>query len=168
MLLLSLVPACGGREQPERFSAELRPMNDSGVTGSARVERTGGHLRVVISARGLAPEQIHEQRLGGFAGTGREARCPAGADDADGDGRLSPSEARRAYGGEVMSLEPFPTVGRERRLRYDLTFPVAPERAEAVDRRVIVLHGMSTRGYGGRGYRAEVPVACGALAPERG
>ena len=155
------VSACG--EQPgaldaRLYSAELRPLNDSGVEGRARFAREGEHLTVTIAADGLERNQIHGQSLHGFFEEGRRAECPAG-DEA----QLRNFEGAGVYGPPVRPLEPFPTVGSAGRLDYRLTFTDDPDRLDPLENRTLVLRGVSDEGK----YRPDLPVACGRLTPGR-
>jgi len=149
------VAACGeqpGATDADRYSAELRPLNGSGVQGRARLDREGEHLTVAIQAEGLTPDRIHQQSVHGFVGERRAAECPVRESD---DGRLA-----SAYGPRLRALEPFPTVGSDGRLDYRLTFTVDPEQLEPLETRTLVLEGASTDG---ATYRPDLPVACGRL-----
>ena len=155
------VSACG--EQPgvtdaERYSAELQPLNDSGVEGRARLAREGEHLTVTIEADGLAPKRIHGQAVHGFLGERRAAECPSEA--SGDDGLLGWEEGASEYGPRLYRLEPFPTVESDGRLKYRLTFNVDPDRLAPLDTRALVLRGDSTDGK----YRPDLPVACGRLS----
>ena len=155
------VSACG--EQPgaldaRLYSAELQPLNDSGVEGRARLARKGEHLTVTIAADGLERNQIHGQALHGFFEEGRRAECPAG-DEA----QLRNFEGAGVYGPPVRPLEPFPTVGSSGRLDYRLTFTDDPDRLDRLENRTLVLRGVSDEGK----YRPDLPVACGRLTPGR-
>jgi len=156
------VSACGEQPGPadaDRYSAELRPLNDSGVDGRARLVREGEHLMVTIEADGLEPDQIHQQGVHGFVEDERGAECPAG-DEA----RLTDEEGENVYGPRLRALQPFPTVGSNGRLAYRLTFTVDPDQLDPLKNRALVLRGAS----GGEGtYRPDLPVACGRLTPGR-
>lgn len=152
--------ACG--EQPgvadaERYSAELQPLNDSGVQGRARLAREGEHLTVAIEADGLAPNRIHGQAIHGFLGERRPGECPA--EESVAGGTLGAEEGASEYGPRLDRLEPFPTVQSDGRLDYRLTLNVDPDRLEPLDTRTLVLRGDST---GGK-YRPDLPIACGRI-----
>jgi len=155
------VSACGeapGAADADRYSVELRPLNDSGVEGRARLDREGEHLAVTIVADGLAPDQIHGQGLHGFVEQRRPAEC---ADGESGDaGPPADDEGASAYGPRLRALEPFPTVGSDGRLAYRLTFTIDPDQVEPLDSRALVLRGASRDG---APYRPGLPVACGRL-----
>ena len=173
VLLLALAPACGQEEAadraaaPQRFVADLAPLNESGVDGTARMALAADHLTVDIEARGLE-RAIHGQYVHGRRGErGREASCPVPADDTDADGFVGIEEGERAYGRALLALEPFPTVGRSGRLDWDLTVNVDPRRIRPLDRGVVLLRGRSADldRRGGDEYVPDLPVACGRIEP---
>ena len=146
--------------------AELRPVNDSGVRGRAELTRDGERLVVHVSASGLTKNRVHDMHVHGFSpdASGRQARCPRG-ERADGDDLLRHSEATRRYGEVILPIEPYPTVGEDGRIDYDLTLTLDGETdLEPLGDRVVDLHGMSVRREGGnRVYAPSLPVACGSL-----
>jgi len=160
-VVLALFASCGdegdddeGRSDDTAYSAQLRPLNGSGVTGEATFEFQDDGIKVRITARGLAPGEILPTYVKGFAGT-REARCP------DSGGDHNAREAR-AYGDTLFSVEPFPTIEPgEASLRYYLMLtPSEAElrRLEPLERRTLVLEA------GDRRARTS-PVACGEISP---
>lgn len=154
--------ACGGGDSNDSegtaYTTDLRPLNGSGVEGTARIVDQDGELEVEIEANGLAANRIHPQHVHGFE-DGSAARCPDGEDD----GLLTAGEGEDGYGPVVVELAPFPTVGKDGRLRYRVPIPLRERQVEDLDQRAVVLHGLR-RGEGGDGrYRTDVPVACGRL-----
>lgn len=158
-LILALLVGCGDEGGDDEsgsddaaYSAQLRPLNGSGVTGEATFESQEDGIAVRITARGLEPGQVLPTYVKGFAGT-REARCPDSGDE------LSAREAR-AYGDTLFTVEPFPTIKPgEARLRYDLMLTPSEgelRRLEPLERRTLVLEA-------GEG-RARTPVACGEIS----
>ena len=168
---LVLVPACGQDSQElDRYTARLRAINDSGVSGTASLSLVGDRLLVEIDAEEMVPDRIHPQNL--FAGAGEQgrARCPTAAADADGSGLVTPVEVQDAFGPGAVPLEPFPTVGSDGELAYRLTSELEPGELEELDGRVLVLHGRggaTSEGAPADGYEPGMPVACGRLAPAR-
>lgn len=170
--LLVLAPACGqepatgGGGEAQRFAADLRPLSGSDVEGTARMTLAGNHLIIDIDARGLEPRWIHPQHIRGAPEENGEPSCPASADDLDNGGyRLE--EGERADGGNLLALEPFPTVGRKGRLDWNVTMNVDPDELRPLERRVVVLRGrMAGRDARGRAeYDPDIPVACGVIRP---
>jgi hypothetical protein len=168
---LVLVPACGqDSRELDRYTARLRAINDSGVSGTASLNLVGDRLLVEIDAEEMVPDRIHPQNL--FAGNGEQgrARCPTAAADADGSGLVTPVEVQDAFGPGAVPLEPFPTVGSDGELAYRLTSELEPGKLEKLDGRVLVLHGLGggrSEGAPADGYEPGMPVACGRLAPAR-
>lgn len=170
--LLALAAACGQEEAadraeaPRRYVADLEPLNGTNVDGSARMALSDDHLTVDIDARGLE-RSIHAQHIHGVGGSAREAACPVPADDTDADGFVGLEEGERAYGRDLLALEPFPTVGPSGRLDWDLTVDVDPRELGPLERRVLVLRGRSANldGREGAEYVPDMPVACGRIEP---
>ncbi|HEV2771539.1 MAG TPA: hypothetical protein VGV57_01710 [Thermoleophilaceae bacterium] len=153
------ISACG--EQPGvadavRYSAELQPLNDSGVEGRARLSREGEHLTVRVKADGLTRHQVHGQAIHGFVADREAAECPS---EEFGEDRIGPKEGASQYGRRLRKLEPFPTVRSDGDLNYQLTFNIDPDKLDPLESRTIVLRGTSE---GGK-YRPELPVACGRI-----
>jgi hypothetical protein len=82
--------------------AELDPLNNSGVTGAARVTVKGTHLRVKYHAKGLLAGMPHAAHIH----YGEQARheCPTVADDSNRDHRLNVAEGLPKYGPIAVSL----------------------------------------------------------------
>ena len=159
-LVLMLFPGCGddGDDGDDgaatgAYSAQLRPLNGSGVTGEATFESQEDGIAVRITARGLEPGQVLPTYVKGFAGT-REARCPDSGEE------LSAREAR-AFGDTLFTVEPFPTIKPgEARLRYDLMLTPSEgefRRLQPLERRTLVLEA-------GEGRGRTLPVACGEIS----
>ncbi|MBA3422927.1 MAG: hypothetical protein H0U12_13755 [Thermoleophilaceae bacterium] len=127
----------------------------------------GNHLTVDLDARGLERRMIHAQQIHGLVAADQEASCPAFADDANGNGFVGLEEGKRVYGGALLALEPFPTVGRNGRLDWDLTLNVDPGELRSLERGVVLLRGGSVDldGTGGAEYEPDIPVACGKIEP---
>jgi hypothetical protein len=101
VLLLSFgVPAMADTT----VSAQLRPMNNSGVTGTVTMTATDeGGLTVVIHSRGHVPGMPHAQHIHGSVGS-QHFMCPTMASDTDGDGLLTNEEATGEYGTIFLAL----------------------------------------------------------------
>jgi hypothetical protein len=174
--------------------AELDPLNNSGVTGAARVTVEGKKLRVKYHATGLLAGMPHAAHIH----YGAEARheCPTVADDTNKDHRLNVAEGLPEYGPIAVSLttrgdtspksalaiDRFSTAphGKINYLRYT-TAPRAVARAIARGEGVLVIHGIDYNHNGrydlqGAGpseldpsgktpAEATDPAACGVLLP---
>ncbi|HEV2768895.1 MAG TPA: hypothetical protein VGV40_01755 [Solirubrobacteraceae bacterium] len=169
-VMLAGLSACGEDDQqrPSRsFTAELRPLNDSGVEGTVElVSRRRDRLQVDIDATGLTPNQIHQQQIHGFTDDGRDAECP----DEEGGGLLLSDEARESYGRVVKDLAPYPTVGEEGKLNWDMPVEVNADRLRPLSDRVVVLYGKKADRESvdaGTIYEPELPVACGVIKRRR-
>jgi hypothetical protein len=144
-----------GKESPLRL-IPLASVNASGVTGTARLLLRDGQLSVQAIVRGAETKRPHLQHVHLPSGS-EDGRCPTKALDRDGDGVISLQEGSPAYGAPAVSLEPFPTPDAGE-FEYMATLDV-PRRL-ALDRGVVVIHGMHVNGK----FDPTVPVACGAIA----
>jgi hypothetical protein len=152
-------PATSGRpagKPPELRLVEMHPVNGSGVHAVARLLLEGRRLGVESIASGAAPGQMHMQHIHLPAGNA-DGKCPTRKLDANGDGLVSLDESLSAYGAPAVSLEPFPT-SKESNWEYAQALKVPKQLA--LDRGVVVLHGMSVHGT----YDALMPIACGVIA----
>ena len=105
------------------YEADLMPLNDSGVTGTARFTIEDDRVFVAdIDARNLAPEMMHAQHIH-FA-----AECPTTMQDANSDGFVDVLEGVPSYGPILVALDDsltvylpgtFPTANANGRLSYD-------------------------------------------------
>lgn len=175
-LLLVLASACGeeppppeppaGGEAPQRFVADLAPLNRSNVDGTARMTLDDNKLTVDLEAGGLEPT-IHEQHIHGDRRGEREASCPGRDEDTDGDRFVDLGEGEATYGPGLFALEPFPTVNRSRRIDWDLTVNVDSAKLEPLERRVLLLRGRSADmdDKPGAEYVPDLPIACGSIEP---
>jgi hypothetical protein len=164
---LLLAAGCGEAKKGDHYVAALRPMNRSGVDGSAALSVRKHDVTVHIRATGLEPDEIHPQKVFGIPQG--QAACPTSSSDANGDGFVELKEGARAWGRPVLSLLPYPTApasGNIDWLRQIQLSSGERDRLEPVRGRVIVLEG-KTANTGGRFhsvYRPTLPVACGTIA----
>ena len=92
-----------GADEAETFTVQLRPLNDSGVSGTATV-RVGddGAFTVALNATGLDatghPQHIHGSAMA-------VSSCPTAAADANGDGFVDVMEGAPSYGGILLPLD---------------------------------------------------------------
>lgn len=166
--LLTVAVAPVGAAHKERgttyYTAQLAPLNGSGVTGEVEIQVQGNRLDVMMVVRGVEPGQIHPQHIHGFDGNEQDATCPPPSAAGD-DGLISIAEGEPFYGPVQLALDPFPTpqdgtyVFHEtfKITNADKDFTVQDAR-DLVDEE-IVIHGMTVDGE----YWATLPVACGAL-----
>ena len=174
--------------------AELDPLNNSGVTGAARVTVKGKQLRVKYHAAGLLAGMPHAAHIHYGAQAAHE--CPTVADDTNHDHRLNVAEGLPQYGpiavslttrgdtspASALAIDRFSTAphGRINYLRYTSTSRDVA-RAIARGEGVVVIHGLDYNHNGrydlqGAGAseldpsgktpaEATDPAACGVLLP---
>ena len=166
-LALALVPgpavATGdGHDHGNVKHAHLNALNNSGVSGHAKVKSSHRRLHIDVKARGLVKNLPHAQHIH----YGEQARheCPTGAkDDANGDFRLTTAEGLPAYGDIAVSLtkrgdtspasglavERFPTAPRGW-IDYQRATRTSSDVARAIRRGegVVVIHGVDYNGNG--------------------
>ena len=176
------------------LTAELDPVNDSGVTGHADVRFHYRKAKVEVDATGLlkgAPHAMHIHY-------GEQARheCPTVADDANRDFRLNTAEGIPAYGpirksltlrGDTspasgLAVDRFP-LARAGEIHYDRTHYFGNDALRQAIRSgegVLVIHGVDHNNngkydFGGAGKseldpslpaEATDPAVCGVLRPE--
>jgi hypothetical protein len=134
---------------------ELHALNGSGVRGVARLLLDGRTLSIESMATGAAPGRMHMQHVHVPPGAA-DGTCPTPALDADGDGMVSLEEGLGSYGPPIVSLEPFPRVKGS---SWEYAGNLRASSGLALDRGVVVLHGMRV---GGR-YDELMPIACGTI-----
>ena len=171
-----------GSNGPETmtYTADLRALNGSGVTGQATVTVEGNQMSVTVDAEGTVAEQVHPQHIHGST-DGTVSACPTMDADSDDNGRISVSEGAPAYGGILVPLDgsldtaeglgdvdTFPVAEGGGAYTYDRTIATATlavngDRSFAdlrLENHAIVLHGAMVDGE----YSATLPVACGPLS----
>lgn len=146
--------------QPREYVATFDMLNNSGVSGEARIKIFGDQISVKISADGAEPNRVHAQHIHGMSDPEMNAVCPDGSADVNGDGIITVGEGVPFYGGIVLSLEDFPTANANGKISYNAKLPYdALLPLSTVENRVIVLHGLTVDGQ----YIASLPIACGQL-----
>lgn len=157
------------------FTAQLAPLNSSGVSGEATITVENNTLTVNIWADGLEPNMVHPQHIHGFKDNNRNSTCPSPADDRNGDGIVDLVEGLPSYGPVLLELylpvDEFPVADANGRIHYERTFKLGEVEFEEegqvisyadlkpLQNRAIVLHGMTVNGE----YIATLPVACGQI-----
>ncbi|CAN5917260.1 hypothetical protein BH23ACT10_BH23ACT10_23400 [soil metagenome] len=171
LLMTLTAPASAG---PKTFTADLSPLNGSGVNGTATLTAEGSTLTVHIEASGLEAGMLHPQHIHGFDNPSRNAVCPTqdDADELEGlpeeaddpDKFVALEEGLDDYGPVQLPLEPFPTA-EDGTIDYTQTFPINSVKAVRgqLQNRHIVLHGLTIPGDDGDVYVATLPVACGQI-----
>lgn len=162
------------------FTAQLAPLNNSGVSGEATLMVDGNMLTVTITAEGLEANKVHPQHIHGFVEDNRNATCPAPSADKNGDGLIDLIEGLPSYGPVLLELylpvDEFPVADADGKLHFERTFSLGEVEFEEegqvisyanlkpLQNRAIVLHGMTVDGE----YVATLPVACGQIMPDNG
>jgi len=159
LIIVAVAAAIGlaapaGAQQTQTFTATLRELNDSGVTGTATITQQGDQITVAIQATGLEANQVHVQHIHSLEGAG-DSTCPDASSDADGDGIITLEESAPDYGPVQLALEPFPNAP-DGTISFSGTFD-APDDDMATN--AVVIHGMSVDGT----YEGTLPVACGTI-----
>ena len=192
-LLLALTP---GQVQAADavYVANLQPLNASKIntsaSGKARLEVTDGNLIVSIQLAGLPPG-MHLQHFHGFP-DGKDATCPTGESDVNGDGFVDLIETEPVAG---TTMVPFHAHPATLEIPSD-TYPVADENGVAhyektevvadlenalkekfkapvlaLEKRVIFVHGVkdgtvlpdSVKSLPGVPAHVTIPIACGKI-----
>ena len=190
--LLALLLAAGNASAtPMFFTADLTPLNNSGVFAHFSLLLNGNMLTVTEHATGLEPNMPHPQHIHGLLGADApNTMLATPADDTDHDGYIELAEGQKSYGPILLSLtsppggalSDFPTAPGgviDFKQTYDLAdssiFPAgftASDLFPLTDRE-IVIHGLTvpqgagagTPGEvdGSGGYKAVLPVADGFI-----
>jgi hypothetical protein len=158
------------------FTANLMPLNNSGVTGTATVTVDENVLTVEVIASGLEPNKVHPQHIHGFMDKNKNSTCPTPAADTNGDGLIDLVEGLPSYGGVLLELyvpiDAFPEADADGNLYFKRTFNlgevefqeegevIAYKDLKPLQNRTIVLHGLTVNGT----YVPTMPVACGQLS----
>ena len=115
------------------FRSQLMELNDSGATGTAKLQLRGDELTIRIQARGLVPNLVHAQHIHGIG----NSECPP-MSAAGTDGLLSTADGLPFYGPIVTSLTVRGDTSPAAGLSIEL-MPVADDRGRIDYRRTITL-----------------------------
>ncbi len=156
---LLLVAFAGGPAQAQEaqvLRADLRPLNDSGSSGTATVQVRGNSVTVSVQSRGISPGLPHAQHIH----IGGQNVCPpaSAAGGSEPMNLIDTAEGQPSYGEVKVSLtteggvgadsalavERFPAATNGGTVNYQRTFDL-PAGVSAADVRngVIVQHGIS-------------------------
>jgi hypothetical protein len=173
-----------------KVSGRLNTLNNSGVTGDARVKVEGKKLEVHYTAKHLAPNLPHAAHI--HYGAQASHECPTVKDDANHDFRLNVAEGLPRYGPIAVSLttsgktDPGSALDVDRfstapggTIRYERTIKTSKDVAQAIrnGEGVLVVHGVDYNnngkydfeGAGKSELRADLPAeatdpaVCGVL-----
>jgi hypothetical protein len=180
------------------YVAKLQPLNASKIgassSGNARLEVADGKLTVSIDLAGLPPG-MHLQHFHGFP-DGKDATCPTGDNDANGDGYIDLIETEAVAGTTMVPFhahpatleipsDSYPVADEKGAAHYEKTEVVADLEAAlekkfkapvlALDKRVIFVHGVknettlpdSVKSLPGVPANVTVPIACGKIEAEK-
>ena len=172
--------------------ANLDPLNDSGVQGSADVFVDGRQINIQLEARRLLKKMPHAQHI--HFGAKARHECPTVFDDDNADHRLTTVEGQPAYGPVKVSLtkrgdtsakstlavKRYPKA-RHHQIHYNRKgIEVSKRVARAIrhGKAVLVIHGIDYNGNGTYDFSAGAsdldpslpaeatdPAACGVLKP---
>lgn len=144
-----------GQAKTVTLTAQLRPLNDSGVTGSATAVVRNQLIRSIeVQASGLTPDGPHAQHI--HYGDDARNECPTMADDANMDGFLNTAEGLPAYGPIVVSLTTTGDTTPASALAVD-RFPMAVNGELSYFRENIEFTDVSGTGYtGGTGTAKQI------------
>jgi hypothetical protein len=186
-------------EGAEHYIAKLVPLNAEKIGTSARgtadLEVVDGKLTVSIDLKGLTPGLMHLQHFHGFP-DGKNASCPTGKEDKNGDGCVDLIETESVAGTTMLPFHAHPATLE---IPHD-TYPVADnngaasyQHTDSVDelekaikdkfkapvldlaKRVIFVHGVagdaklpeSVKSLPGVPAPITIPVACGKIEPAK-
>jgi hypothetical protein len=171
-------------------AGQLDPLNNSGVTGNAKVHVRGNRLHVDVEARGLAKKLPHAQHI--HFGAQARNECPTVADDTNGDVRLTTVEGVPGYGPvrvslttrgdtsdkSVLAVTRFPTADRGK-VDYERSTRTSKAVARGIrnGKAIVVIHGVDYNDNGAYDFdsagaselnpdlpaEATDPAACGVL-----
>lgn len=188
LTVIVAVPA----EALSTYTADLTPLNNSGVSGKAWFTLDKFDLTVKIEASGLEAEEVHPQHIHGLFDSNNaqvDSVLPTAANDVDRDGFVEVAEGLPAYGPVILPLtsppgaeEDFPTA-EEGTFTFEETYNLREDDLFANDFvaldlaplafREIVLHGMTVAEGAGAGtpgevdrtggYKTLLPVAAGEI-----
>jgi hypothetical protein len=156
------------------YVADLKPLNNSGVTGTATFTLDANKLTVEVVATGLEPNLPHPQHIHGFMND-KNSTCPTAADDTNNDGLVDLVEGLPSYGPVLLELylpiDRFPVADANGNINFKRTFMLGEvefqEEGQVISyadlkplqNRAIVLHGLTVDGT----YIPTMPVACGQI-----
>lgn len=183
-----------GQAADRVFTAKLTPLNAANIgtsaAGDARLVVADGKLKVTIDLTGLPPG-MHLQHFHGFP-DGKNATCPTGASDTNGDGYIDLIETEPVAGTTMVPFhahpatleipsDSYPVADANGSAHYENTEAVADlenalkEKFKspvlALEKRVIFVHGVksdtalpdSVKSLPGVPAQVTIPIACGKI-----
>ncbi len=148
-------------EEGKAHQIDLKPLSDSGASGTAFLSVEGNKLTVKIEGEGYTPNSPHAQHIHGST-EGKDFKCPTPAADKDGDGIVSTVEGIPAYGDIMISLttkgdtskdsglavKRMPTADENGNLSYERTIEVSDDVVKHIKDLHIVQHGLDANDNG--------------------
>jgi len=148
------------KKNGQEFRVTFNSLNGSGVYGKAKLEiEDGRQLKIKMKVKGFEVGKPHPQHIHGKDAPFSNATCPDISADVDADGLISVGEGLPSYGPVILPLVPFDTANESGNLNYKAEFTINPDTIKDLDKRTIVLHGMTVNGT----YIASLPVACAQI-----
>lgn len=137
------------------YQIDLAQLNGSGARGTVMLSLKGRQLTVQIESEGMVPGQPSAQHLHGST-KAHDFHCPDAADDTDGDGILSNTEATVDYGDINISLttsgsteaasglavDRMPVADKQGKVSYKRTIPVGQDVVDSIKDLHVVQHGI--------------------------
>jgi hypothetical protein len=180
----------GGKDK-QKFGAELKPLNRSGASGHADLNKGNGKLNVNIHSEGMAPNLPHAQHIHGFKQAVSE--CPTLAADQNDDGLINTVEGLPSYGpirvsftttgdtspASALAVSRFPVANADGDLSYSRKFDASRKVRQNLGDFAIVQHGVDLNGNGKYDFEAAgkseldpslpqeatIPANCGVINP---
>lgn len=166
----------GGTTEATATPDSITYNGDLDARAEATLSLQGNRLHVEVDASGLEPGKVHPQHIHGF-GKGknkeRNATCPTGAQDDNGDGVVDVPEGLETYGQILLPLTDangdFPVADADGTYHFEATYKIKRGRLTPLVNREIVIHGaVPPAKYTGEDpppdqYWASLPVACGQI-----
>jgi len=163
LLPISVYSHASDDDNERKFEVEFTSLNGSGVYAKAEIELKGNRkIKIKIEASGLESGKPHPQHIHGLDKPVRTATCPDISADTNADGLISVAEGLPSYGPIVLPLVPFNLVDENGELDYEVTYTITPGSVQPLQKRVIILHGMTVNGE----YIPSLPIACGVIEQE--
>ena len=179
----------GGADN-KKFGADLKPLNRSGASGHANLNKGHGKLNVNIHSEGMAPELPHAQHIHGMAQAISE--CPTLAADQNNDGLITTAEGLPSYGpirvslttrgdtspASALAVSRFPVANADGDLSYSRRFDASRNVRQNLGDFAIVQHGVDLNHNGKYDFsagpseldpslpqEATIPANCGVINP---
>jgi hypothetical protein len=151
-----------------RYRASLQSLNGSDVTGMVVLTKIPGQLKISVWAVGLVPAKQHAQHVHGFL-SGAQSQVPGAAQDTNGDGYVSLTEAVAVTGPVLLDVGPYPWSKKAGFVVFTRVYRGSELAKLSLDgnsltKRVFMIHGgYWSPIYGEEMYEPTLPVAAGRI-----